>query len=97
MTACCWPVDPAGEEENEEGERRRQRVHGARVPERMARCKGAPDSTVCAIRLGRLPGTASLLRLRRIRRLSSDPASAEFSHRTGTGDLRPATDTIGAR
>src|SRR6185436_5481039 len=33
------PVDPAGEEENDEGERLRQRVHGASVPERLGRCK----------------------------------------------------------
>src|SRR5882762_11306007 len=29
------PVDPAGEEENDEGERRSQRVHGTSVPERL--------------------------------------------------------------
>src|SRR5438309_7432758 len=29
------PVDPAGEDENDEGKRRRQRVHGASVPDRL--------------------------------------------------------------
>ena len=38
------PVDPAGDEENNEGERRRQRVHGASVPERLAQCKARRDS-----------------------------------------------------
>ena len=33
------PVDPTGDEENDEREGRRQRVHGASVPERLARCK----------------------------------------------------------
>jgi hypothetical protein len=33
------PVDPAREEENNERERRRQRVHGASVPERLVQCK----------------------------------------------------------
>src|ERR1700730_6590744 len=33
------PVDPAGEEENNERERRRQRVHVVSVPERLTQCK----------------------------------------------------------
>jgi hypothetical protein len=37
-------VDPAGDEENNEHERRRQRVHGASVPERLAQCKARRDS-----------------------------------------------------
>jgi hypothetical protein len=32
-------VDPPGEHEDKKGERRRQRVHGASVPERLARIK----------------------------------------------------------
>jgi hypothetical protein len=32
-------VDPAGEEENDERERRRHLVHGASVPEGLPRCK----------------------------------------------------------
>jgi hypothetical protein len=34
------PVDPAGEERKEEGERRRQWVHGRSVPEGPPRFKG---------------------------------------------------------
>ena len=48
-------VDPAGEEENNEHERRRQRVHGASVPERRAQCKARRDSRLA------LPGWAEFL------------------------------------
>jgi hypothetical protein len=73
-------VDPAREQENEKGERRRQRVHGSSLPEWLAQCKArhirerAPSAWAdrCA---------GSLLRLRRIRRVSSDLASAEFRTR----------------
>jgi hypothetical protein len=58
------PVDPAGEEENDEGERRRQRVHGASVPERLDPLQGAPDSRASAIRLEPSSGATSLVRLR---------------------------------
>jgi hypothetical protein len=39
------PVDPAGKEKEEEGERGRQRVHGRSVPEGPPRFKGS-DSRV---------------------------------------------------
>jgi hypothetical protein len=38
-TPVCAQDDPAGDEKNNEGERRRQRVHGASVPERLGQCK----------------------------------------------------------
>jgi len=75
------PVGPAGEEENDEGKRSRQRVHGASVPERPARVQDAPKSRTCAIGLGPSSGATSLLRLRRIRRLSRDRPRPSF--RTG--------------
>ena len=39
-------VDPAGDEENNEHERSRQRVHGASVPERLAQCKARRDCSI---------------------------------------------------
>ena len=87
------PVDPAGEDENDEGKRRRQRVHGASVPDKLASRKDVSDFAIVRHGFGPSSRATRLLRLRRIGLLSSDPASAEFSHRTGllslaTGRLR---------
>ena len=50
--------------------------------------RGWPSARRAEIRDRRYPNsrTASLLRSWRTRRLSSNPASAEFSHRTGSGE-----------
>ncbi len=50
------PVDPAGEEENDEGKRRRERVHAASVPERLARCKTRQIRDRAPLGWGRVPG-----------------------------------------
>jgi hypothetical protein len=50
------PVDPAGEEENDEGKRRRQRVHGVSVPERLARRKTRQNRERAPLGLGRVLG-----------------------------------------
>src|SRR5467141_4020240 len=50
------PVDRAGEEENDEGERRRQRVHGVSVPERLTRCKARQIRDRAPLGWSRVPG-----------------------------------------
>jgi hypothetical protein len=76
------PVDPAGEEEDDEGKRRRQRVRGARVPERLAPCKTCQIRARAPLGWGRVPRPQASGDCVEIRRLSNDPVSAEFSHRT---------------
>jgi hypothetical protein len=65
------PVDPAGEEQEEEGERGRQRGHGRSVPEGPPRFKGC----------GGIAGPASSKASTRL--FFGDPSSAEFPHLTG--------------
>lgn len=78
-----WPTvtagwDPAGEEKNDESERRRQPVYGASVPEEPGPVQGSSDSSSCAIRLGRVPGPRASGEYMECADLSRDPASAEF-------------------
>jgi hypothetical protein len=54
------PVDPAGEDQNDEGERSGPRVHRASVPQSLKTVQGHRDSRSCAImrpiQTGRVPG-----------------------------------------
>ena len=83
------PVDPAGEEKNDEGERRRQRVHGASLPERLAPCNSRqirPRTPSLWIEFR----DTSVLRSRRMRRFVERFGPAEFSHRTRSGSSATA-------
>ena len=75
------PVDPAGEEKEEEGKRGRQRVHGRSVPEGPVRFKGA---IVGNRRLRSRRGSRGTSLLEGADTpIFGDPSSAEFSHLTG--------------
>src|SRR5438309_2254282 len=76
------PVDPAGEGENDEGKRRRQRVHGTSVPDRLAWCKTRRMSRSCAMGSGSSSEAQASWNCVEYGSSSSDPVSAEFSHRT---------------
>jgi hypothetical protein len=78
------PVDPAGEEENDEGKRRRQRVHGASVPERLARCKTRQNRERAPFGLGPVLGpqaSCDCVECADCRVIRSRPS---FSHRTAS-------------
>jgi hypothetical protein len=77
------PVDPAGEDENDEGKRRRQRVHGRKRARQTGIAQDASDFAIVRHAFGPSFRGTSLLRFASNTVLSSDPASAEFSHRTG--------------
>ena len=86
------PVDPAGEDENDEGKRRRQRVHGASVPREAGSRQDSRDSRSCVIAWGRIPKPCASDCVE-YTGSSTDFASAEFSHRTGCGDISPWLST----
>ena len=85
------PVDPAGEEKEEEGDRGRQRVHGRRVTRGAAPVQGVRACGIVGPQIGPRFPTQEPPRRRSTRLFVEDPPSAEFSHRTGltTDDRMP--------
>ena len=68
-------VDPPGEQQKEEREGRRQRIHRGSVPDALPHCKGHVDSAEFP------EGTPSSGSVNPAV-FMGDPTSAEFSHRT---------------
>ena len=76
------PIDPAGEQQDEEGERGRQRVHRGSWPEAQPRFNKHETGPRALSRRVRFPRQKPLRR-RRWASFPGIPRSAEYSHSTG--------------